>query len=108
LQLWSNSFGSECAIRLKGESNFLAATKESLTQYTDVVEVDYLEDIKYDWDYTLKHWISNRYHHEKDSGKDDEGSFDEQTCVNNSASDKIANNKKKFKCRFWGASKKRT
>jgi hypothetical protein len=67
LQLWSNSSGSEYAIRLKGESNFLAATKESpSTQYTDLVEeADYLEDIKYDWDYTLKYWTSNRNHRQR-------------------------------------------
>jgi hypothetical protein len=64
LQLWSNSSGSEYAIRLKGESNFLAATEESpSSQYTDLVEeVDYLEDMRYNWGYTLKHWTSNRYH----------------------------------------------
>jgi hypothetical protein len=72
LQLWSNSPGSEYAIRLKGESNFLAATKESpLTQYTNLVEeADYLEDMRYNWGYTLKHWTSNRYHNDKDSSQD--------------------------------------
>jgi hypothetical protein len=64
LQLLSNSSGSEYAIFLEGESNFLAATKESpSTQYTDLVEeADYLEDLKYDWEYTLKQWISNHNH----------------------------------------------
>lgn len=67
LQLWSNSSGSEYAIRLKGEPNCLAATKESPSiQYTDLVEeADYLEDMRYNWGYTLKHWTSNRYHNER-------------------------------------------
>jgi hypothetical protein len=61
LQLWSNSSGNEYAICLEGESNFLAATKESpSTHYTELVEeADYLEDLKYDWVYTLKQWTSN-------------------------------------------------
>jgi hypothetical protein len=104
LQLWSNSSGSEYAIRLEGESNFLATTKESpKTQYTDLVEeVDYLEDLKYDWEYTLKQWTSNHNHYDGNSGKDSESSFrfHEQTPVNNNEYDKIGNNKKNFKCRF--------
>jgi hypothetical protein len=64
LQLWSNSSGSEYAICLEGESNFLATTKESpSTQYTNLVEeADYLEDLKYNWEYTLKQWTSNHNH----------------------------------------------
>jgi hypothetical protein len=68
LQLWSNSSRSEYAIRLKGESNILAATNESPSiQYTVLVEeADYLEDTRYNWSYTLKHWTSNRFHDNKD------------------------------------------
>jgi hypothetical protein len=64
LQLWSNSSGSEYAICLEGESNFFATTRESpSTQYTDLIEeADYFEDLKYDWEYTLKQWISNHNH----------------------------------------------
>jgi hypothetical protein len=64
LQLWSNSSGSEYAICLEGESNFFATTRESpSTQYSDLIEeADYFEDLKYDWEYTLKQWISNHNH----------------------------------------------
>lgn len=72
LQLWSNSSRNEYAIRMEGESNFLATTNgSSSTQYTDLVEeANYLEDMRYNWDYTLKHWTSNRYHNDKDSSQD--------------------------------------
>jgi hypothetical protein len=71
LQLWSNSSSREYAIRLKGESNILAATNESPSiQYTVLVEeADYLEDTRYTWSYTLKHWTSNRFHNDKDSSQ---------------------------------------
>jgi archaellum component FlaC len=102
LQLWSNFSGSEYAIRLEGESNFLAATKESpSTQYTDLVEeAAYLEDMMYDWEYTLKHWTSNRYHSDKSSRKDNEGSFQKQASINNSDYHDLGDNKKNFKCHF--------
>jgi hypothetical protein len=68
LQLWSDSSKNEYAIRVKGEPNILAATNESqLIEYTVLVEeADYLEDMRYDWGYTLKHWTSNRFHNDKD------------------------------------------
>ncbi len=66
IQLWSNYSRSEYAIRLEGVSDILTATSEEIAtaQYTELVEeVDHLADLKYDWTYTLKHWISNRDHH---------------------------------------------
>jgi len=73
IQLWSDSSRREYAIRLEGESGFLVTTSEDITtQYIDLVEeVDHLEDLKYDWTYTLKHWISNRYHHDNNREMDD-------------------------------------
>jgi hypothetical protein len=65
IQLWSNASTSEYALRLDGESGFLAATNEDkpMTQYTDLLEeVDYLEDLKYDWNYSLKQWISGHHY----------------------------------------------
>ncbi len=75
IQLWSDSSNSEYAIRLKDEPGFLAGTTENVTtvQYTDLVEeVDFLEDLKYDWKYTLKQWISTRYHHDNNIKHDGE------------------------------------
>jgi len=70
IQLWSNPSASEYAIRLDGQSGCLAATSEdkATTQYTDLLEeVDYLEDLKYNWKYTLKQWISSSYHYNNNS-----------------------------------------
>src|SRR5437867_784310 len=68
IQLWSNHSLTEFAIRLDTDSGFLATTnkdKSTATQFTNFLEeVDYFEDLKYDWKYTLKHWSSNRYDHE--------------------------------------------
>ena len=98
LQLWSNSSGSEYAIRLEGESNFVAARLWPLAQYTDLVEeADYLEDMNYDWDYTLKHWTSNRYHYDKDSSQ---GIFLEEASSNSSDNNKTSNTSKNIKCHF--------
>ena len=56
IQLWSDPSASEYVICLDGESGVLAGTTANITtaQYTNLVEVDYLEDLKYDWKYTLK------------------------------------------------------
>jgi Icc-related predicted phosphoesterase len=61
IQLWSNNSKTDYAIKLKGKSDFLAATRRGITeQYTDLVEEsDYFEDIQYDWNYTIRHWIDN-------------------------------------------------
>jgi hypothetical protein len=57
VQLWSNNSKSDYAIKLKARTDILAATKNT-EEYTDLIEEsDYLEDLKYDWDYTLRHWI---------------------------------------------------
>jgi hypothetical protein len=59
IQLWTNQDQNQYAIRLEGKSDLLATTNQS-AQYTDLVEEsDYLEDLEYDWDYTLKHCINN-------------------------------------------------
>jgi hypothetical protein len=62
IQLWSNKSKTDFAIKLKGKSDFLAATRKvTEEEYTDLVEEsDYLEDVQYDWNYTLRHWIDNR------------------------------------------------
>jgi hypothetical protein len=60
IQLWSNNSKTDYAIKLKGSQDFLAATKDTTEEYTDLVEEsDYIEDVQYDWNYTLKHWINN-------------------------------------------------
>jgi len=66
LQLRSDPSRSEYAICLEGFINTLATTSENMSkrsQYTHLIEEsDFLEDLQYDWKYTLKHWISNRDH----------------------------------------------
>jgi hypothetical protein len=59
IQLWTNQDQNQYAIRLDGKSDLLATTNQN-AQYTDLVEEsDYLEELEYDWDYTLKHCIDN-------------------------------------------------
>jgi hypothetical protein len=59
IQLWTNQDQNQYAIRLEGKSDLLAATNQNAL-YTDLVEEsDYLEELEYDWDYTLKHSINN-------------------------------------------------
>ena len=59
MQLWTNQNQDQFTIRLEGNSELLATTNQN-AQYTDLVKhSDYLEELEYDWDYTLHHWIKN-------------------------------------------------
>jgi hypothetical protein len=59
IQLWTNQDQNQYAIRLEGKSDLLATTNQD-AQYTDLVEEsDYLEELEYDWDYTLKHYTNS-------------------------------------------------
>jgi hypothetical protein len=58
MQLWTNHQQDQFAIRLVGKSDLLAATSQN-TQYTILVEESkFLQELEYDWQYTLKHWIN--------------------------------------------------
>ena len=60
IQLWTNEYQNEYAIRLEGsKSKLLAATKYDV-DYTKIVdESDYLEELEYNWNYTLQCWIDS-------------------------------------------------
>jgi hypothetical protein len=65
MQLWSDQSGKEYAIRLQEDSYITPPSMKSATtiknniQYTRLIEEsDYLEDIEYNWNYTLMHWIN--------------------------------------------------
>jgi len=45
---------------LEGESELLAATKANLRYIVLVDESEYLEDLKYNWSYTLKTWMARQ------------------------------------------------
>jgi hypothetical protein len=49
------------AIRLKGKSELeLLAKTNPNTEYTNVIsESNYLKDFRYNWKYTLNHWINH-------------------------------------------------
>jgi len=120
IQLWSDPDASEYAIRLDGESEFLASTSEDRPniQYTDLLEeVGFLEDLKYDWKYTLKQWIGNRHNYGNNrstSVYDDKlntnNKFDQGQQLENKVKSKHENNKiaeqlghkqiPEFKCHF--------
>ena len=54
IQLWTNQDQNQYDIRLDGKSDLLATTNQN-AKYTDLVqETDYLEELEYDRDYTLK------------------------------------------------------
>jgi hypothetical protein len=65
IQLWSNVYESEYALRLavaaaddgKSEELFLAKTDLKARYSHIVAESDYLEDFKEGWEYTLRHFI---------------------------------------------------
>ena len=59
IQLWTNQDQNQYAIRLEGKSDLLAATNQNALYIDLVEESDYLEELEYDWDYTLKHSINN-------------------------------------------------
>ncbi|PWU79364.1 MAG: hypothetical protein DLM72_17800 [Candidatus Nitrosopolaris wilkensis] len=59
MQLWTNVGQNQYAIRVVGKSDLLATTNQN-AQYSDLLEEsEYLEELEYDWNYTLSHWISN-------------------------------------------------
>jgi predicted transcriptional regulator len=72
IQLWTNRYQNEFAIRLTGDSrisissdddndnrsnSFLASTNPKEDYITVVAETDYFEDLKHGWEYTLSHLI---------------------------------------------------
>lgn len=66
IQLWTNRYQNEFAIRLTADSAtlmsddskiFLAATNPREDYITVVAETDYFEDLKHGWEYTLNHLI---------------------------------------------------
>jgi hypothetical protein len=75
IQLWSNADKSEYAIYINDNSNavnkkyseedtyshlVVATSHNRNMKYTELIdECDYLEDLKYDWKYTLEIWIDN-------------------------------------------------
>jgi hypothetical protein len=58
IQIWSNSHGNEFAIRLDTDIDFRAVTNPDETYEKIVDESPYLEDMHYDWNYTLGWWIN--------------------------------------------------
>ena len=66
IQLWTNRYQNEFAIRLTADSEiltsddskvFLAATNPKENYITVIAETDYFEDLKYGWEYTLSRLI---------------------------------------------------
>jgi hypothetical protein len=101
LQLWTNQDHNQYAIRFEGKSDFLAATDRN-AQYTDLVEQsEYFEDLKYNWDYTLKYWIS-RITHTLSFASSIDGSLDTQLIADKKTVNKkgIPSRKSGSKCNF--------
>lgn len=63
IQIWSNAKGSEFAIRLNTDmmDSFRATTKQGEKFVKIIEESEYLNDMKYDWNYTLKYWMAENY-----------------------------------------------
>ncbi len=67
MQLWTNEQANEYALKLalsssddnnrSLENSFLARTSPNSRYVHLVAESDYLEDLKYGWDFTLRHFI---------------------------------------------------
>lgn len=57
LQLWSDGRGREFAVKVSNEAGFKAASSPA-AEYTKLVdEAQYFDDMKYDWQFLLNHWI---------------------------------------------------
>lgn len=63
IQIWSNANGSEFAIRLSTDiiNSFRAATRHREKYDRIVDETEYMHDMKYEWDYTLKYWVDTHH-----------------------------------------------
>jgi hypothetical protein len=64
IQLWTNKYQSEFAIRLVDDAtatdqsqNFLAFTDPKADYIIVVAEIDYFDDLEHGWDYTLRHLL---------------------------------------------------
>jgi hypothetical protein len=64
IQLWTNKYQSEFALRLVDDAtatdqsqNFLAVTDPKADYIRVVAEIDYFGDLKHGWDYTLRHLL---------------------------------------------------
>ena len=64
IQLWTNKYQSEFALRLVDDAtatdqsqNFLAFTDPKADYIIVVAEMDYFDDLKHGWDYTLRHLL---------------------------------------------------
>ena len=64
IQLWTNKYQSEFALRLVDDAtatdqsqNFLAFTDPKADYIIVVAEMDYFGDLKHGWDYTLRHLL---------------------------------------------------
>jgi hypothetical protein len=64
IQLWTNKYQNEFALRLVNNAtatdqsqNFLAFTDPKADYIIVVAEMDYLDDLKHGWDYTLRHLL---------------------------------------------------
>jgi hypothetical protein len=64
LQLWTNKYQNEFALRLVDNAtatdqsqNFLAFTDPKADYIIVVAEMDYFDDLKHGWDYTLRHLL---------------------------------------------------
>jgi predicted transcriptional regulator len=74
IQLWTNKYQNEFAIRVTGDSavsihdddssnTFLTSTNPKVDYITVVAETDYFQDLEHGWEYTLSHLIE-KYKHE--------------------------------------------
>jgi hypothetical protein len=64
IQLWTNKYQNEFALRLvynapatDQSQNFLAFTDPKADYIIVVAEMDYFDDLKHGWDYTLRHLL---------------------------------------------------
>jgi hypothetical protein len=61
IQLRSNESKTHYALRLSNQEEFLVATGSPTEKYTNLIEEsDYLEDVLYNWEYTLSHWLNTK------------------------------------------------
>lgn len=57
IQFWSDMQGKEFAVRISNEPDFRAVSNPSVKYTRLVEEADYFNDMDYDWNFLLEHWM---------------------------------------------------
>lgn len=62
IELWINEDGKSFGIKLAGEQEFKAVSGRNPSNFIEIVDSStFLEDVNYNWYYTLSKWVYLKY-----------------------------------------------